>query len=78
MQTSVAPRSRAFARAAHDFIERKRVGVGGSGPSPKAAETASDETDIREIDVSIYDVSDGAADGFSPQMIGHGNESFQR
>ena len=67
-----------FARAANDFTEGKRVGVGCSGPTSKAAKTASDETDIREIDVSIYNVSDGVADGFSAQLIGENNEGFQR
>src|SRR5260370_38945677 len=58
-----------LARAAHYFLERKRVRVRGSGPASKAAKTASHETNICEVDVSIHDVSDHVSDGVSPQLV---------
>ena len=60
-----------LARAAHHFLERKRVCVRGSGPSCKAAKTAPHETHIGEIDVSIDDKSDNLSDRLSPQLVGN-------
>src|SRR5260370_20136169 len=64
-----------LARAAHHFLERERVRVRGSGPASKAAKTASHETNIREVDVSIHDVSDGVSSRLSPQLV---RDSYQR
>ena len=67
-----------LARAADDFVQRERISVGSSGAAPEAAKTASDETDVREINISIYDVSDGVADGLPAQLIGESNECLLR
>ena len=58
-----------LARAAHHFLERERVCVRGSGPASKAAKTASHETNVREVDVSIHNVSDCVSDSLLPQLI---------
>src|SRR5260370_41108052 len=65
-------------RTAHHFLKRKRISAGGSRAAPKAAKTASHETDIGEVDVAIYDVSDGVSDGLSAQLIGDTHKSFHR
>src|SRR5260370_27329154 len=67
-----------LASAADHFFERERVGVGGAGSATKTAETATDETDVREVDVAIHDVGDGVTYGVSPQAIGDGHEGFPR
>src|SRR5260370_15286613 len=63
-----------LARAAHHFLERERVSVRGSGPASKAAKTASHETHICEVDVSIHDVSDRISAGVSPQLVRNSHE----
>src|SRR5262249_17321199 len=58
-----------FLRAAHDFVERKRVGVGGLRSAAESAETAADKADVGEVDVAVDDVGDAFTDGFAAQMI---------
>ncbi len=69
MQTSVAPR----ATASRDFREHDLVGmvVGVGFPSLplEAAELASDETDIGEVDVAIDDVGNFVADVFGAREV---------
>jgi hypothetical protein len=67
-----------FARTTDDFVERERVGIGGARSAAKAAETATDETDVREVDVPIYNVGDCLPNGLAPQVIRDGDQRFQR
>ena len=67
-----------LARFAHHIFGRKRVGIRRAGPSPEAAEAAAHKTDIGKVDVAVYDVGDGFADGFAPQRIGDRNQGIER
>ncbi len=64
-------------RLARDILGGERVGIRRAGPSAKAAEAAADKTDIRKVDVAIYDVGDGLTYGFAPQRIGDSYQGFQ-
>src|SRR5579862_6258103 len=55
-----------------------RVGVGSARPTRKSAETAADEADIGEIDISIDDVGDRVTYGFAPHLTSGSNQGLQR
>ena len=66
-----------FLSAAHHFLEGKRVGISSLHAAAKSTKTATDKTDVGEIDVAVDDVSDGLTDGFTAQMICGGDQSLQ-
>ncbi len=78
-QTSVAPRSQASRRAAHDFLEREvirraaqrlvRLALG------EGAEVAAIGADVGVVDVAVDDVADGVAARRSAQFIGRGDDA---
>ena len=69
MQTSVAPRAIASATLRTTLIGMI-VRVGFPALALEAAELASDEADIREVDVAIDDVGDFVADILGAREIG--------
>jgi hypothetical protein len=52
------------------LIEREEVGVGLARAAAEGAELASHETDVGEIDVAVYDVSDDVAGEFGAEHVG--------
>src|SRR5262245_58209963 len=55
-----------------------KVRVFFTGRSAKRTEAASDKTDIRNIDVAIYDVGHYFTDSIAPHLVGCKDERFKR
>src|SRR5580692_7087308 len=59
------------------FVEGEEVRVGFARSAAKGAELASDETDIREIDVAVYDVGDDIAREFGSKHVSRDQKAEQ-
>ena len=70
MQTSVAPRATRVGDLRDDGLVGMVVGVGLPALALEAAELASDETDVGEVDIAIDDVGDFVADVFGARQVG--------
>src|SRR5689334_2615543 len=66
-----------FLSAANDLLKRKRVSIGGLRAAAKSAKTASDKTNVGEINIAAYDVGDAFSNGLASQMIRGGYQCVQ-
>src|SRR5208337_1274944 len=57
-----------FTFAPHVF-ERMKIGVGLTWPAAEGAKLAADETDVREIDITVYHIADDVADQVAPKRV---------
>ena len=60
-----------------DLIRFEEIGVRLARTAAEGAELASDETDVREVDVAIHDVGDEIAAKFGAQQVGGGEHAEQ-
>ena len=52
-----------------DLIEAQEIGVVLARAAAEGAELATNETNVREIDIAIYDVGNQIARQFRPQFV---------